>query len=402
MPQLIDYKRYAILFVDDEEKSLKYFSRIFSDNFDVITTHQVKKAIDILQKKHEELGIIVVDQRMPEQKGVEILKYVKNNYPSIVRILTTAYSDIDDAIEAVNDGEIYRYITKPWNIDALSEQLKNAMHMFLAQQHERDILVEKQKIMFQLAGNIAHELRTPLLSIHSAAKGTNRYLPEVLETYRHAISLKNVDSPIPDKHLKVVDTALDDIVSETRQALTMIDMLLTNIGGEHIYSDETESYSVKDCLNEALRRYPLREEQRALVKIQGKEDFFINGSKLLLTHVFFNLLKNAIYAINAKNSAGKITIKATAGTKDNKLSFKDTGIGIPPNILPHIFENFYSTKSSSAGGSIGIGLPFCKRVLEHFNSKIECRSEEGKFTEFILTFPICKSPVMNADIISFN
>lgn len=402
MQELIDYRHYSILFVDDEEKSLKYFYRIFSPHFNIITTSNVNRALEILQERNEEIGLLIVDQRMPSQKGVEILAIAKRNYPSIVRILTTAYTDLDDAISAVNKGEIYRYISKPWDIDSLREQLHNAMHLFLAQQRERDILVEKQKIMFQLAGNIAHELRTPLLSIYSAAKGTNRYLPEVLDVYRRSVEELKLKPAISKTHLSFLETALEDIINEIQHALTMIDMLLTNIGGEDKYEHTTSIHSIRACIAEALDRYPLRDDQHQLIVFKPGADFSFCGSKLLLIHVFFNLLKNAIYAINAKGNEGNIVIDILPGDKLNKVRFKDTGTGISANVLPYIFESFYSTKSSSAGDSIGIGLPFCKKVLNHFDSDIECHSNEGEFTEFTLSFPLCEQPAPNAKIIPIN
>ena len=105
--------KYSILFVDDEEKALKYFSRLFSDEFTILTAPDTEKAKAILQENHQDIGVLITDQRMPEETGVTLLKHAKDNYPNIIRLLTTAYSDLSDAIEAVNKGEILRYITKP-------------------------------------------------------------------------------------------------------------------------------------------------------------------------------------------------------------------------------------------------------------------------------------------------
>lgn len=144
-------KKYSILFVDDEEKALKYFSRLFSDEFTILTASNTENARTILQENHEDIGILITDQRMPEETGVKLLKYTKENYPNIIRLLTTAYSDLGDAIEAVNAGEILRYITKPWDIDLLRLELRHALRFFLLK-NERDILLkEKLNTLLRMA-----------------------------------------------------------------------------------------------------------------------------------------------------------------------------------------------------------------------------------------------------------
>lgn len=136
-------KKHAILFVDDEEKALKYFSRLFSDEFTILTASNTEQAKTILKENHQNVGVLITDQRMPDETGVKLLKHAKDNYPNIIRLLTTAYSDLSDAIEAVNTGEILRYITKPWDIDLLRIELRHALRFFLLQ-NERDILLKEK------------------------------------------------------------------------------------------------------------------------------------------------------------------------------------------------------------------------------------------------------------------
>lgn len=132
---------YAILFVDDEEKALKYFRMAFAKDFPVLTAGSVAQALAVLEAEGDAIGVLISDQRMPGQPGVELLKQARARWPAIVRILTTAYSDLEDAIAAVNRGEILRYITKPWDIQALRLELLHAMDFFLLRR-ERDLLLE--------------------------------------------------------------------------------------------------------------------------------------------------------------------------------------------------------------------------------------------------------------------
>ena len=125
-------QRYAILYVDDEEKTRKYFRRFFEREFRILTAAGVAEAQSILGQCSGEIAVLVSDQHMPEHRGIELLKEVCSTHPEIVRLLTTAYTDLDDAIEAVNSGEIFRYIIKPWDLRALRKSLHDAMNLYVS------------------------------------------------------------------------------------------------------------------------------------------------------------------------------------------------------------------------------------------------------------------------------
>ena len=137
MSKRFEWQRYAILYVDDEEKSRKYFRRFFEREFRILTAAGVAEALAILGRYSDEIAVLVSDQRMPERKGIELLKEVCSTHPEIVRLLTTAYTDLDEAIEAVNSGEIFRYIIKPWDLGALHKSLHDAMNLYISSANVR-------------------------------------------------------------------------------------------------------------------------------------------------------------------------------------------------------------------------------------------------------------------------
>lgn len=145
-----DYKKYIILYVDDEEKSLKYFSRLMGKKFNILTCESAEAAQEIIKERHHEIGIVFTDQRMPGKQGVDFLEEVRNNYPEIIRILVTAYADMDAAIASVNRGEIYRYVSKPWEIPELEMTLTRAMEHFMLKKEVRQLMSFKLNSMFQL------------------------------------------------------------------------------------------------------------------------------------------------------------------------------------------------------------------------------------------------------------
>lgn len=116
----------TLLIVDDEIGILNAMKRLFMDsNIDVLTASDAGEALEILGDNN--VAVIVSDQRMPNMTGIELLEKVRHKYPDIIRILLTGYSDINVAIDAINKGEVYRYITKPWNNSELAGIVVTAM-----------------------------------------------------------------------------------------------------------------------------------------------------------------------------------------------------------------------------------------------------------------------------------
>ncbi len=130
----------AVLIVDDEIRSLETLNRILDDDFQVFTAVSTDEALAILEK--EWIKIILCDQRMPDVTGVEFLQTVRENWPGVIRMIISGYTDSDDIIRAVNDAGIYQYITKPWQPDNLILTLKNAAHLFELQRQNELLTVE--------------------------------------------------------------------------------------------------------------------------------------------------------------------------------------------------------------------------------------------------------------------
>jgi signal transduction histidine kinase len=248
---------------------------------------------------------------------------------------------------------------------------------------------ERLKAMLATAGTIAHELRTPLLGIKSGASGLRQYLPNLMQAYRVAAANKLIDAPIRTAHLDSMVGVLERIELEADRSNTVIDMLLMNVRGSA--SDQRHHFvacSIVQCVEIALRRYPfVSERERALINWRPHTDFNFHGSELLMAHVIFNLLKNALRHI-AQAGKGEIWIDLSAGPSDNRLMFRDTGTGIHPDVLPHIFTRFsaWQTDGKSAE-TTGIGLAFCREVMQAFGGDISCRSLLGEFATFVLRFP---------------
>jgi two-component system probable response regulator PhcQ len=133
----------AILYVDDEATALKYFQRALGSLAPVYVAESVEEGKRMLDEHAEEIAVLVSDQRMPGAYGNELLFYAWDRYPHIVRILTTAYSELEHTVDAVNQGQIHRYIQKPWDIAALRMELKQALALAKLQKEHSQLLREK-------------------------------------------------------------------------------------------------------------------------------------------------------------------------------------------------------------------------------------------------------------------
>ncbi len=145
-----------ILYVDDEPMALKYFERLVSPLAPVITALSVEEGKAVLRERGDEIAVLVTDQRMPGAHGNELLRFTREFHPRIVRMLTTAYSELGEAIEAINSGEIYRYLTKPWELASLHADLRNALEL-AELRNERDHLLG-QKLLVQQQGLLGSRL----------------------------------------------------------------------------------------------------------------------------------------------------------------------------------------------------------------------------------------------------
>ncbi|MCO6441917.1 MAG: hybrid sensor histidine kinase/response regulator [Nitrococcus mobilis] len=378
------HKRPVVLFVDDETKALKYFARCFSREFNILTAGSGAEAKEILVQHGMRIAVLLTDQRMPVSDGISLLSETKARYPHIVRLLTTAYTDIDEAIAAVNRGEVWRYITKPWDLDLLRGELINALELHREQSYERELLNERRKSMLSVASHIAHEMRTPLLSIHSAAMGIERYLPRMLEGHRWACEAGAPIEPLRESHKLALEESIASIRRVVDRANIMIDLLLANCGGKRIDPSAFETCQMGGCVESALQDFPFQASQREWVHCQVQPSFHFRGSRGLMVFVLHNLMRNALKAIDSAGK-GRIRIWISRGETSNTLHFEDTGTGIDPKVLPEIFEDFASFSGNGKG--VGIGLGFCRRVMESFGGTISCHSIPSVYTRFDLAFP---------------
>ena len=342
----------AILFVDDEVQSTKYFKKFFDKEFNVIIANNVDDAWNIIESQHNEIAIIISDQRMPISSGVELLKRAKNKYPNIIRILTTGYSSLDDNIAAINQSNVFGYLNKPWEIDTVRIMINEAFKQFRA-----NITLQS------LGGSIAHEVRNPLNTI---SLSLNQIQDHIVNT-KSRCTKECVVSDVECEVMAMVNVAFNAI----KRANKLIDKTLSDIKGE----DSNLEFSYIDTntlITELIREFGYKDErEKSSVIIKPQNNHFIfKADQTVVIYILYNLLKNALYYIKDYPDS-IVTIGAEEKTMDSKewnvIYVHDTGPGIPPEIIPKLFNDFFT---SGKKDGTGLGLSFCKRNMKIFDGDI--------------------------------
>ena len=140
-PRREDGRRYALLFVDDEEAILETLQLTFEDDYEVHVASSGELGLEVLER--EEIAVVIADQRMPGMEGAEFLERAVEVRPEAIRMMITGYADITAVIHAVNEGRIHRYIQKPWESEDLRLNVRQAIDAYQLT-HEKAQLVVPQ------------------------------------------------------------------------------------------------------------------------------------------------------------------------------------------------------------------------------------------------------------------
>jgi signal transduction histidine kinase len=235
-----------------------------------------------------------------------------------------------------------------------------------------------------VAATVAHEMRTPLASIRMQAEVLARWMPDMHRGYELALAHGLIEPDVQRPDAASLAAVSRAIAHQVDRSNAVIDMVLASSRMDRIDRAEFQRCRMGHCVQEAVDTYPFKSGDRARVHVSVEGDFEFSGSESLMVFVLFNLLKNSLYAIQAHGGRGEIFIGVHADGLRRAVTFRDTGPGIPPAALARIFEPFFTTKKSQGAG---IGLAFCRRVIEAFGGTIECASVVGSHTTFTLAFP---------------
>lgn len=369
----MEQEKPQVLFLDDEIGNLTGFKAQFRRFFDIEVALTAAEAREKLALKP--YHALLTDQRMPEMSGVEFCESIKNDYPDTIRILVTAYADINTVIDAINKGQVYRYISKPWQDEDIMVAVKNAVDLSQSRRELRKKSEELQKAYEELNRFIysaSHDMRAPLTSILGVV----------------GLAQHETEDPRMDEYLRMIEISvkrmevlnnnvIDYYINNNKQArLEVLDF--------NVMVDETIS---------SLRYYLGADKINFTVNISQTGRFMNDGFRV--RSVVNNLISNAIKFQRPDNEQKEIKVIGEVNEERASLTFSDNGIGIKQDSLNHIFEMFYRATFINAGS--GIGLYVTKESIEKLGGKIEVTSEEGKGTTFVIDLPNLNDETLQED-----
>ena len=357
-------KKPRILVVDDEEQNLTIFRGTFRREFTVLTASSAQDAIDLLEKD-EPVPVIVTDQRMPQMTGVDLLAVVRERWPDTIRMVLTAYTDVDDIIDAINRGNVYKFIYKPWEKEDLLQTILNALETYeLRRKNEAltDELLKQERLatVGRLVSGLTHEIgnqltATTLSSLLLKKYAEDEFLSEKLAIIRNSFMM-----------IHGMVREIRDFTRAQNRDLELTEGML--------------SATVRETLS--LLTYD-RDVARCQIETDLDDELGAMVHKDKIQQVLINLIKNAAQAIPSDRQ-GNIRVELHRVGTSATLRIRDNGDGISEENREKIWEPFFTTKQDSG---TGLGLDICKQIVQAHGGTIGCESESGTGTTFEIAVP---------------
>ncbi|KGE12862.1 sensor histidine kinase [Sphingobacterium deserti] len=357
-------KKIQVLYIDDEINNLVGFKANFRYQYDIYIASSTREAEDILAE-NPDIRIIFCDQRMPDELGVNFLQRIKREYPRPIRILLTAYADMETVVDAVNKGHIFRFVRKPWVEEEIISSIEEADRFYVANSLldiQNEQLRKAYDELDKFAYSVSHDLRDPLSGVLSAVKLALQF--DQVEHIHELLGLM-VDS------LTKLDAYIDslrDYYLLRRGGLTLSDINFTQL-----FEDIGEFYKVSTRSNEVI------------LTTHVDQNSVFRSDKVVLELILHNLLSNA-FKYQRQNFDGKaIELAVKVAHSEAVITVRDTGIGIPEEHLDDIFTLFFRASDQAQG--MGFGLYNVQSALLKLKGSIEVESKLGSGTTFKVVIP---------------
>ncbi len=381
--------------MDDENNNLIVFRNAFFRHFNILAASSPAEGLKLL--KEQEVHVIISDQRMPEMTGTEFLTQANKISPSSIKMILTAYSDVDVILKAVNEVGIYQFILKPWELGHLQLTLSNAVQKYeLSAQNQqliRDLedanaTLEKkvEERTYQLATKnkelstlnevktkffsiISHDLKLPIASLN--------ILLEIMLNFRHQLD----------------EAKVHELGEKAKGYLQHVTQLLDNL--LHWSLSQTGEVKMNDKKTHLVRVAKGQVDLFDFLASQKgiKIIFESDGSPLwsladenMVSLVLRNLLSNAI---KYSHENGEIRVTFSQDDTGNIISVADSGMGIPVEILEQLEQNSWSEprRGTMNEKGAGLGLRLGKEFAEKMNGQLVIESEVQNGTTVTLILP---------------
>jgi signal transduction histidine kinase len=390
---LLSIERGVLLFIDDEEEILKALRRQFRRDYEVFTARSAEEGYRILLENP--VQVVISDQRMPGMNGSEFFGKVKNEFPDVIRLLLTGYADVQAVIAAINEGNIFRYVMKPWDPVELSTIVREAFSRYaLVMQNrrlfselqaanevleqriiERTQMLERVNLKLQdlieqkdsFIGMMAHDLRTPI---------------QVIQGFTDLLVNPNITKQDFQEFVQVIRQTMRDMLNLINN---LLDITAIESGKVVLSYHDIDVYEFIGRLAKLNGVIGAQKGIRLEVSVENDLPPW-SFDRPRIEQVVNNLLSNAF---KFSRPGTRVQVRVRRCAEGLEISVIDEGMGIRSDEIDRIFTEFQKISNKPTGNesSTGLGLSICKRLVELHQGCIGVESEYGKGSRFYFTLP---------------
>ncbi len=383
---------YNLLVIDDEIEVTKSLVRQFRRKYNVFAATSGQEALNIMD--NNDIHVVISDQRMPGLTGVEFFSKVKEKYRDTLRLILTGYSDIQAVINAINKGQVYRYVTKPWIPNELDSIVKEAFEKYRLVMNNRMLM----KSLEEANATLEEKVRQRTRELEEINLQKNKYIGIVAHDLRNPIGvaksfsvllLEDYDNYSKNEHLEFIGIISERCSYSLNLMHTFLDISKIESG---IFEIDLHKQNYISFLKKAIEQSEMlaKGKEQTIEFLHPDHELIFDFDKDKLEQVIGNLLSNAI-KYSQPNSHIIIDVSEENGSVFTKII--DQGQGISQHELDKIFNPYETTSTKATGNekSTGLGLAIVKKIIEAHQGKITVESEVGKGTTFTICFN-CKNP----------
>jgi two-component system, response regulator PhcR len=380
----------VVLYVDDELPNRIVFEQSFNDEFSVRVVDGPEAALAFMAEAGADVAVVVSDMRMPTMTGDQLLRRVKDRWPSTIRIVLTAYSNVEPILAAINEGLVARYLVKPWDRDELAQVLRWAVEAWNfgreSQALQRRLLeTERLATLGSMAGAVIHDLSQPLAGL--AFNSTH-----LLELSRSIDGLRRLlAGTATSQDVQSLEELADDFADVAKDIVSGTSHLREVCSGLRQFLRNTPTAERPSCApmpvirNAIVTCEDIAVVARGAIRYEGSADLpLVRIASTELAQVLINVVANAAQSLVASSvSAGAVTVRASADSEGVTFTVRDNGAGIPPDVLNKIGTPFFTTRSEGTG----LGVAQCHRLVGKAGGMFRIESEVGVGTTVTFSIP---------------
>ena len=360
----------TVLIVDDEEAIRDSCSQVLSKSgYDC---HTAVDGIEGLHLAHQvDPDVILLDLMMPGIQGLEVLDQVLKSHPNTVCIVITGYATIESAVDAMKRGA-FDFLPKPFTPEELRLIVRRGLEQRRLLQETAALREEKERMKQYFITIVTHELRSPLLLV-------KQYLDLVVSGKMGSID---------DTAREMLDGAHGTLIGLLDLIADWLELARINAGDIAGGMAEIDVWPVlKKVVDEMVPSASERQVTLRLDPPPGRTMVSAHAESLAV--VFRNLISNAI-KYNRPN--GSVILEGQATDGQLRVDVRDTGMGIPSDEIPFIFEDFFRVKSSKTAEipGTGLGLSIVKKIVEGHHGSVEVASRQNEGTAFSVYLPLLR------------